>query len=85
MNFNFIKEIFSDVDKQGSQKRLITFGIFLLIAYIVISVTSFKATFVPDIWRDLIFALLVSLGFVASEKFTKRGVSNDSKPDDTKQ
>lgn len=78
---NFIKQMFTDVDGQGSQKRLISFGIFLLVAAISIGVTFFKAVLNDHIWEDLIYTLLAGLGLITAEKFTKRGMRNDPAPD----
>lgn len=81
----FIQQMFSDVDEQGSQKRLVTFGIFLLLATITIGVTFFHATFNEVVWTDLCFLLGAGLGVIASEKFTKRGMRNDQTADQPKQ
>lgn len=79
----FILQMFSDVDGQGSQKRLVTFGIFLLVASIAVGVTFFHAALNEHIWEDLIYTLLVGLGLITAEKFTKRGLRNDQAPDQT--
>ena len=76
--------MFSDVDRQGSQKRLVTFGIFLLIAGNNIGVTFFHASFNEHIWDDLIYSLLAGLGMITAEKFTNRGVRDGRLPDVTK-
>ncbi len=75
------KQMFQDVDQQGSQKRLVTFGIFCLVAAIVIGVTFFHASLNDHIWEDLIYTLLAGLGLITAEKFTKRGLRNDQTPD----
>ena len=75
---NFLKQMFSDVDGQGSHKRLIVFGIFILIAAIVIGVTFCKATFQANIWDDLIYTLIAGLGMITSEKFTTRSLRTET-------
>jgi hypothetical protein len=77
----FIMQMFSDVDGQGSQKRLVVFGVFLVVAAIAIGVTFFHATLNESVWTDLIFLLGAGLGLITSEKFTKRGIRNDQTPD----
>jgi len=74
----FIQQMFSDVDGQGSNKRLISFGIFLLIAAITIGVTFFKATLNQNIWDDLNYTLWIGIGAVTAEKFTKRSIRNEN-------
>lgn len=81
----FILQMFSDVDGQGSQKRLVTFGIFLLVAAITIGVTFFHCVLNDHVWEDLIYTLLAGLGLITAEKFTKRGVRTDQSPDQPKQ
>ena len=69
--------MFSDIDGQVSSKRMILFGVFALIAIIVVGVTYFKAHFEEAIWTDLFFALLSFGGMVTAEKFTKRGIRDE--------
>ena len=68
----FIQQIFSDVDGQGSSKRVMSFAILALVTVIALGVTFFRATFQPQIWQDLIFTLLAGFGLITAEKFTKR-------------
>jgi len=68
----FIQQTFSDVDGQGSSKRVMSFGILALISCIALGVTFFHATFQEQVWQDLIFTLLAGFGLITSEKFTKR-------------
>ncbi|MEP7319557.1 MAG: hypothetical protein ABI921_12475 [Panacibacter sp.] len=74
---NFIKQMFSDVDGEGSFKRFGMFVILLLIFITVIGVTFFHASFQAQIWEDLKFTFWIGLGFITSEKFTKRGMGDD--------
>ena len=78
MKFDFLKQIFSDVDGTGSSKRATLFIVLALIGIIVIGVTFFHATFNETIWTDLFFALLSFGGMITAEKFTKRGIRNDA-------
>jgi len=68
----FLKSVFSDVDNQGSSKRIATFIILLLIVFTVIGVEFFHATFQAQIWEDLKYTFWLCLGFITSEKFTIR-------------
>lgn len=68
----FIKSVFSDVDNQGSSKRVATFVILLLIFVTVIGVTFFNAAFQAQMWEDLKYTFWLCLGFITSEKFTNR-------------
>jgi hypothetical protein len=70
---NFLQQILSDVDGQGSSKRVMSFGILGLISTIALGVTFFHATFQEQVWQDLIVTLLAAFGLITSEKFTKRG------------
>lgn len=74
----FFKSIFSDVDGQGSSKRVATFVILLLIVATVIGVTFFKASFQAQMWEDLKYTFWLCLGFITSEKFTTRNNKSDS-------
>lgn len=78
MKFSFLKQILSDVDGQGSSKRVMSFGILGLLAVIATGVTFFHAAFQQQIWQDLIYTLLAGFGLITSEKFTKRGIRNDA-------
>ncbi len=68
----FVQQILSDVDGQGSSKRVMSFAILALLSTIGLGVTFFHATFQQQIWQDLIFTLLAGFGLITSEKFTKR-------------
>jgi len=68
----FLQQILSDVDGQGSSKRVMSFCILALISIIALGVTFFHAAFQEQIWQDLIFTLLAGFGLITSEKFTKR-------------
>lgn len=71
----FLKSIFSDVDGQGSFKRIGTAVILLLIVSTVIGVTFFHASFQEQMWEDLKYTFWLSMGFITSEKFTSRGTA----------
>jgi hypothetical protein len=77
----FFKYVFTDIDGQGSSKRVATFVILLLITAIVIGVTFFNAAFQEMIWQDLIYTFLISMGLITSEKFTNRGKVNSESAD----
>jgi uncharacterized protein (DUF983 family) len=74
---DFIKQIFSDVDGQGSSKRLAAFWILVLISLIAIGNAFFKAFFNANVWESLVYLFAATLLAVTSEKFTKRGVTNN--------
>jgi hypothetical protein len=78
----FLKQVFSDVDGQGSSKRVMSFAILALLFIIALGVTFFHATFQEQIWQDLIYTLLTGLGLITSEKFTKRGIRTDATTND---
>jgi hypothetical protein len=75
---NFLKQVLSDVDGQGSSKRVMSFAILALLFIIALGVTFFYASFQEQIWQDLIYTLLTGFGLITSEKFTKRGIRNDN-------
>jgi len=75
---NFLKQVLSDVDGQGSSKRVMSFAILALLFIIALGVTFFHASFQEQIWQDLIYTLLTGFGLITSEKFTKRGIRNDA-------
>jgi len=66
------KQIFQDVDGQGSSKRIVLFVMLLLMVAIAIGVTFFDASYPTDIWNDLKYTLWLCLGFVFGEKLTPR-------------
>lgn len=69
---NFFQQILSDVDGQGSSKRVATFWLLTLISAITVGVTFFHAYFNETIWTDLLLAFAASIGLVTYEKYNKR-------------
>ena len=74
--FGLIKESLSDIDKQGSSKRFMTYLVFIVMTGLV-GLVAFKVTLydsVASMWKDLVMIFLVLIGAITSEKFTKRGM-----------
>jgi hypothetical protein len=67
-----IKQILSDVDGQGSSKRMAAIWLLAIITVIAISVTFEWAKLNNTIWTDLVIMFGICIGAITSEKFTKR-------------
>jgi hypothetical protein len=81
----FIQQIFSDIDGQGSSKRIAAFWILLIITAIAIGVVFFDKRISETIWDNLILLFGLSMGLITSEKFTKRKtvVNDNTEKDET--
>lgn len=67
-----IKQILSDVDGQGSSKRIAALWLLLLISIIALAVTFDVAKLNNTVWTDLVIMFGICIGAITGEKFTKR-------------
>jgi hypothetical protein len=73
----FFQSILSDVDGQGSSKRLTLF--ILVILYVIMALANtFQGKHIDEkILDNTFYAILLLSGFNLAEKFTKRGIDKD--------
>jgi hypothetical protein len=73
----FIQSILSDVDGQGSSKRVTLFILVFLYVTMGIASTFWGKQIDPKILDNTFYAILLLSGFNLAEKYTKRGMDKD--------
>lgn len=77
---NIIFQILSDVDGQGSSKRVIAFAVLLVFMFMAVG-SCFNLTIKDNIWDDVFYGLLYFGGLITAEKFTKRSIRTEGQPE----
>jgi hypothetical protein len=71
----FVRMLSGESETNPSSKRVITFMAFVLIVIGFIAELFFEKKVSPQTFDAIMYIVLVGLGFTASEKFTKKGIS----------
>ncbi len=70
-----IKMLSGESETNPSSKRVITFLAFVLVAIGFLAELFFEKKVSPQTFDAMMYIVLGGLGFTASEKFTKKGIS----------
>jgi hypothetical protein len=70
-----IKMLSGEGESNPSSKRVITFLAFLLLATGFVAEMFFERKINPQTYEVMMYIVLGGLGFTASEKFTKKGIT----------
>ena len=71
----FVRMLSGESEANPSSKRVITFMAFVLIVIGFIAELFFEKKVSPQTFDAIMYIVLGGLGFTASEKFTKKGIS----------
>jgi hypothetical protein len=71
----FVRMLSGESETNPSSKRVITFMAFVLIVIGFIAELFFEKKVSPQTFDAIMYIVLGGLGFTASEKFTKKGIS----------
>ena len=70
-----IKMLSGEGESNPSSKRVITFLAFLILATGFVAEMFFERKINPQTYEVMMYIVLGGLGFTASEKFTKKGIT----------
>ena len=71
----FVRMLSGESETNPNNKRIITFMAFVLIVIGFIAELFFEKKVSPQTFDAIMYIVLGGLGFTASEKFTKKGIS----------